>query len=136
MDRTRGRVVLFGGLSVFSSENPETSDGLVGDTWEHSVEVVLESFTISPTIAQPGQPLILLTVNLNILAPPEGVAVLISSLGEQISGGLPKTTFIEGGHAQAVSEITILPQASPGPGHTITASLGKSTKTVSLEIRG
>ncbi len=131
----RGRVVLFGGLPVFAPQDPTLSDQVRGDTWEHVDQgTTLQSLVLVPSAGTIGSQ-ITATVTLTQSAPPGGVTVTVTALGQSVSPALPATITIpaNGTTGQLTFSIGPGPVVSPGV-HTIEATSGEDTKTALLTI--
>jgi hypothetical protein len=146
-DSVRGRVVLFGGLSVPPDEQ-DADSRLKGDTWEHAdvssgggggggnqgPEASVASVSVQPNPVTGGQTLVI-TVLLVAPAPPQGQTIQIGgdlgSLGQvHINGGT-----MTGSEAIAIpSNIgSLLPL--PFTGNITATATDGITKSISLSIQ-
>ena len=134
LDATRGRVVLYGGVSVPPSDTA-VADHVLGDTWEEVDEggggqpggdVQLLSITITPDTIQSSTGGAI-TVEVDIDRPaPSDLTVAIPLLGGAIT--------IPQGTASGSETVTIAPGVAPPGDYPVDAQLGGQTQTTVLHV--
>jgi len=145
-DSKRQRMVLHGGLSVFSADARDLTDRTLGDTWEHSetglnasaAEVTIKDFTISPTSFAVGVHAHG-TITLTGPAPAGGAAVQLNSMVKGMNAYLinpPPPVVIPANGTSATFDLRTSPiffgnQTGPD---VIRAMLGAVSKDVSIVI--